>query len=142
MLKVVNDVFRRWLGNPRINVHRLYKPIIQAALANWEDPCVYVSVDATQFWDKYCLIRLAVVHRGRALPLAWRVLEHSSATVASGEYQELLTQAARYLPKGLKIILLADRGFVRTLLQLIASLSSPGIAEVTYISYVSWSPPD
>ena len=105
---------RRWLGNPRINVHRLYKPIIQAALANWEDPCIYISLDTTQFWDEYCLIRLAVVHRGRALPLAWRVLEHGSATVAFSEYQEMLRHAARYLPKRVKVILLADRGFVHT----------------------------
>lgn len=105
---------RRWLGNPRINVHRLYKPIIQAALTNWEEPCLYLSLDTTQFWDKYCLIRLAVVHRGRALPLAWRVLEHSSATVAFSEYQEMLMHAARYLPKGVKVILLADRGFIHT----------------------------
>lgn len=105
---------RRWFGKPRINVHRIYKPIIQAALANWEDRCMYVSLDTTQFWDEYCLIRLAVVHRGRALPLAWRVLEHASATVAFGEYHEMLIQSARYLPPGVKVILLADRGFVHT----------------------------
>jgi len=105
---------RRWLGNPRINVHRLYKPIIQAALAQWEEPCLYVSLDTTQYWDEYCLIRQAVVHRGRALPLAWRVMEHSSATVAFDAYREMLVHAARCLPKGPKVILLADRGFVHT----------------------------
>ena len=105
---------RRWLGNPRINVHRLYKPIIQAALATWEDPCLYLSLDTTLFGEEYCLIRLAVIHRGRALPLSWRVLEHSSATVAFNEYQVMLTQAARYLPPGAAVILLADRGFVHT----------------------------
>ncbi|NEZ60905.1 transposase [Adonisia turfae] len=105
---------RRWLGNPRIKVHRLYKPIIQAALANWDDECLYVSLDTTQFWDEYCLIRLAVVHRGRALPLSWRVLRHSSATVAFSEYHEMLIHAARYLPKAVKVVLLADRGFIHT----------------------------
>ena len=105
---------RRWLGNPRINVHRLYKPIIQAALSTWEDECLSVSLDTTMYWDEYCLIRLAVVHRGRALPLAWRVLKHSSATVAFSEYHEMLVHAARYLPMGVKVILLADRGFIHT----------------------------
>ena len=105
---------RRWLGNPRINVHRLYKPIIQAALSTWEDECLYLSLDTTVYWDEYCLIRLAVVHRGRALPLAWRVLEHPSATVAFGEYHEMLVHAARYLPTEVKVILLADRGFIHT----------------------------
>ena len=27
----------RWLENARINVHKLYKPLIQAALADWQD---------------------------------------------------------------------------------------------------------
>ena len=28
---------QRWLYNPRINIHRLYKPLIQSALAGWQD---------------------------------------------------------------------------------------------------------
>ena len=105
---------RRWLGNSRINVHRLYKPIIQAALAHWEESCLYVSLDTTQYWDEYCLIRLAVVHRGRALPLTWRVLKHASATVAFSEYDEMLKDATKCLPQGRKVVLLADRGFIHT----------------------------
>ena len=105
---------RRWLGNSRINVHRLYKPLIRATLAGWEDPCVYLSLDTSLFWDEYCLIRLAVVHKGRALPLTWRVLKHTSASVAASEYQEMLVQAARLLPAEVKVVLLADRGFIHT----------------------------
>ena len=105
---------RRWLGNSRINVHRLYKPIIQAVLADWHEDRLYLSLDTSLFWDEYCLIRVAVVHRGRALPLAWRVLKHSSASVAFEDYHQILTDAARYLPAGIKVLLLADRGFVHT----------------------------
>ncbi|MEL6402576.1 MAG: transposase [Cyanobacteria bacterium J06626_4] len=105
---------RRWLGNSRINIHRLYKPIIQAALADWQEDRLYLSLDTSLFWDEYGLIRLAVVHRGRALPLAWRVLEHESASVAFSDYRQLLTDAAQSLPTGIKVILLADRGFIHT----------------------------
>ena len=65
---------RRWLGNSRIHVHRLYKPLIRAALSGWREDCLYVCLDTSLFWHEYGLIRLAVVHRGRALPLGWRVL--------------------------------------------------------------------
>ena len=54
----------RWLHNSRLNIHRLYKPLIQAALAGWDEDCLYLSLDTSLFWDEYCLIRLAVVHRG------------------------------------------------------------------------------
>lgn len=30
--------FSRWLHNPRINVQHLYSPIIEAALATWDEP--------------------------------------------------------------------------------------------------------
>ncbi len=71
----------RWLHNSRINVHRLYKPLIQAALATWNEDCLYLSLDTSMYWDNYCLVRLAVVHRGRALTVVWRVLEHKSASI-------------------------------------------------------------
>ncbi|WP_205879022.1 hypothetical protein [Leptolyngbya sp. BC1307] len=45
-------------------------PMIQAALATWEAECLYLSLDTSLFWEEYCLIRLAVVHQGRAGPLA------------------------------------------------------------------------
>lgn len=103
---------QRWLYNPRINVHRLYKSLIQAALAEWEDPVLSLALDTSLFWDEYCLVRLCVVYRGRALPVIWRVMEHRSASVAFEDYRQLLQQAAKRLPTGKRIILLADRGFV------------------------------
>jgi hypothetical protein len=104
----------RWLHNSRLNVHRLYKPLIQAALADWDEDCLYLSLDTSLFWDEYCLVRLAVVHRGRALPVVWRVLKHRNASVAFSAYREMLHQAANRLPQGVKVIVLADRGFIHT----------------------------
>ncbi len=70
----------RWLHNSRINIHRLYKPLIQAALATWGEACLYLSLDTFLYWEEYCLVRLSVVYRGRALPIIWRVLKHDSAS--------------------------------------------------------------
>ena len=104
----------RWLHNSRINVHRLYKPLIQAALAHWQEDVLYLSLDTSVFWDEYCLVRLAAVHRGRALPVVWRVLKRRSASVSFSDYREMLHQAVNRLPQGVKVVLLADRGFVHT----------------------------
>lgn len=60
------------------------------------------------------MIRLAVVHKGRALPLTWRLLKHASASVAALDYQEMLAQANLQQPIGKKIVLLGDRGFIHT----------------------------
>lgn len=103
---------QRWLYNPRINIHRLYKPLIQAALAGWQDKDIFLALDTSLFWDKYCLVRLCVVYRGRALPVVWRVLKHRSASVCFQDYQEMIQQAVRRLPTDKRKVLLADRGFI------------------------------
>ena len=38
-------------------------------------------------WDRYGLIGLSVIYRGRAVPLAWQVVEHGSAQVAFSVYR-------------------------------------------------------
>jgi Transposase DDE domain len=106
--------FRRWLDNDKIDVASLYSPLIQQALAEWGEQALYVALDTSMLWDTYCLIRLSVIYRGRAVPLVWCVLKHGSAQVSFDAYKELLEQAALLLPRGCKVVLLADRGFADT----------------------------
>ena len=47
---------QRWLNNPRINVHRIYKSLIKATLANWSESSIFLALDTSLFWDEYCLI--------------------------------------------------------------------------------------
>ena len=105
---------QRWLNNPRINVHRIYKSLIKVALADWQEESIFLALDTSLFWERYCLIRLSVIHRGRALPVVWRVMKHESASVSFADYQEMIRQAQGRLPQSLKIVLLADRGFIHT----------------------------
>ncbi|NER88193.1 MAG: hypothetical protein F6K64_14680 [Moorea sp. SIO3A2] len=114
MLKANNVGCNGGCTMPAKHVHRLYKPLIQSALADWKQECLYLSLDTSLFWDEYCLVRLAVVHRGRALPVVWRVMEHGSASVAFKDYREMLEQGRGLCGEGVKVILLADRGFVHT----------------------------
>lgn len=65
-------------------------------------------------WGQYCIIRLAVIYRGRAVPVVWRVLAHESSSVAFETYKAKLNRAASLLPQRVRVILLADRGFADT----------------------------
>jgi hypothetical protein len=104
--------FARWLDNDRLDVHLLYAPLIQEALTAWGEATWYLALDTTLLWNHYCMIRLSVIYRGRAVPLAWQVVEHHSAQVAFGVYRDLLQRAAKLLPPSLRqVVLLADRGF-------------------------------
>ena len=103
--------FTRWLNNGRIDVHDLYGPLIQQALAEWGDGKLYLALDTSMLWGQYCLIRVAVIYRGRAIPMAWRVIKHQSSSVAYEVYEDLLDKAATLLPASCDVIFLADRGF-------------------------------
>jgi hypothetical protein len=106
--------FRRWLDNDKIDVGALYGPLIEHALAEWGAQALYVALDTSMLWNTYCLIRLSLIYRGRAVPLVWCVLQHGSAQVAFEAYRELLERAALVLPRCCRVVFLADRGFADT----------------------------
>ena len=106
--------FRRWLGNRRIEVAPLYGPLLQHALQEWGTHILYLALDTSMLWNQYCLIRLSVVYRGRAVPVVWEVIEHGSSSVTHDAYAELLDAVPALLPARVKVVFLADRGFADT----------------------------
>jgi hypothetical protein len=106
--------FSRWLENTRIDVHALYGPLIQQAIAEWGTQRLYLALDTSMLWNTYCLVRISLVYRGRAIPMVWTVLEHPSSSVAYDVYKELLDEAVELLPFGCTVVLTADRGFADT----------------------------
>lgn len=103
--------WQRWLTNSRIDPQQLYAPLITLALRSWGTHTLYLALDTSMLFDKYCLIHVAVLYRGRAIPLRWKVMVHGSSSVALADYQALLTAIAPLLPPDVKVVLLADRGF-------------------------------
>ncbi len=65
-------------------------------------------------WNTYCLVRISLVYRGRAVPLVWTVLEHASSRVAYDVYKAVLDQVAELLPCRCTVVFTADRGFADT----------------------------
>lgn len=102
----------RWLENPHTEPMKVYQPLIGALCQAFEGERLFVALDSSVLWERFVLIRVALVYRGRALPLSWRVMESNSAAVAFSTYQPLLRQAAQVLPVPCRVVLLADRGFV------------------------------
>lgn len=103
--------FRRWLRHPALHVQTLYAPLLQQALRDWGLTRLYVALDTSMLWGRFCVIRLALIYRGRAIPLVWQVLAHPSSSVAHAVYAPLLDSLAALLPAHLTVVLLADRGF-------------------------------
>ncbi|WP_022947284.1 transposase [Methylohalobius crimeensis] len=102
--------FRRWLSNGRIDVNEVYAGLLKGWLPTGEERRVYVALDTTMLWNSFCVIQVALVYRGRAIPVAWKVKRQPSASVAFQVYRSVLAQSVSRL-KGFEVILLADRGF-------------------------------
>ena len=116
--------FRHWLDNDKIDVLSLYGPFMQQAVAAWGEQALYVALDTSMLWNTYCLVRLSVIYRGRAVPLVWCVLQHGSAQVAFEVYRDLLERAALLLPRSCEVVFVADWGFADT--ELMAHLQRLG----------------
>lgn len=113
----------RWLHNERIRPMLIYRPLIEKVLQEWAGETLYLALDTTQLWKRFVIVRLALVYRGRALPLGWVVCASGSATVAVARYQRMLAQVAATIPPKSRVVLLADRGFLHVdLMRLIGQL--------------------
>ena len=113
----------RWLHNGHIESLSVYRPFVTRALAEWSGKTMYLALDTSQLWKCFVVVRLALVYRGRALPLGWTVLASGSATVALERYATMLQTVAALIPADSRVILLADRGFMDVqLLQLARDL--------------------
>ncbi|MFT2718926.1 hypothetical protein ACMT4L_02875 [Deinococcus sp. A31D244] len=108
--------FRRWLRNKHLHSSLLYGPIITRALREWGQDTLVLALDTSVLFEKFCLIRVSVLFRGRAVPLVSRVTLHSSAQVDTGELLPVLAEAKGLLDfVGIRQVrLLADRGFCDT----------------------------
>jgi hypothetical protein len=111
------------LHNPKIKPDRVYRDLVTAALLPWAEQTAVLALDSSVLWEKYVIVRISLIYRGRALPLAWKVLAQGSASVSFVNYAPLLTEVSRLLPPACQVVLLADRGFVDVdLLQLVVHL--------------------
>jgi len=113
----------RWLHNPKIKADVVYRDLVTAALLPWAEQTALLALDSSVLWEKYVIVRISLIYRGRALPLAWKVLAQGSASVRFVNYAPLLTEVSRLLPPSCQVVLLADRGFVDVdLMQLVVHL--------------------
>jgi Transposase DDE domain len=104
---------QRWLSNVGIDAESLYGPLILWAIQGWQNPghTLHLALDTTMLWNRICVVVVSVVCHGRAIPLLWQTLEHSSASVSAQVAIGLLEKADRLLAGFGAITLLADRGF-------------------------------
>lgn len=104
--------FSRWMHNLRINVFDLYAILFKYALRDLVGSAIYLALDTSQLFDRFILIRVALIYRGRAIPVCWSVIAGESSTIEYDKYWYVLWRAQTILCEYRRCTLLADRGFV------------------------------
>lgn len=103
--------FRRWLNTRRVNSQRYYRPFVTHALTQWPTHTLYLAIDTSSITPQLVLARTAIIYRGRAVPLAWRVYRRRSVMLSFQQYAPLLHETAQLIPAGVPVVVLGDRGF-------------------------------
>jgi hypothetical protein len=98
----------------RIDVHALYGPLMQQALAEWGHQLLSLALDTSTLGNTYGRVRMSSVYRGRAVSIVWKVLDHPSSRVAYDVYKAVLEKVAELLPWRWNVVLTANRGFADT----------------------------
>jgi hypothetical protein len=101
---------RRLLRNKAIEPTTLYQPIARFLLRAFGGGKARLILDATDLGGRLPVLFVAVAYRGRALPLAWRMLPSMGCSKFS-EQKALLSEVAALLPSSVEVTLLADREY-------------------------------
>jgi Transposase DDE domain len=100
-----------FVHNPQVTAETFYIPLLKKFLQAWTGMAMTLTLDTSMLWDEYCLIEVCLAWGGRSFPLAQKVIEHGSASVAFADYCTVLGTAQAVLPPHCQVTLLADRGF-------------------------------
>jgi hypothetical protein len=106
----VEQRFRRWLKNPRLDERVIYDPIARGLLFSLRRTRLRVQIDRTLIGDQFNVLKVTLYWRKRALPLVWTVLPHQGSS-GYADWVALLAHLATLLPPDAQVTLLGDREF-------------------------------
>jgi hypothetical protein len=101
---------RRLLMNRAVEPDALYAPVARFLLSCFVGGPVRLILDATDLGGRLPVLFVALAYRGRALPLAWRMLPAMGCSDFA-EQEALLDRVAALVPPSAQVTLLADREY-------------------------------
>lgn len=101
----------RFLDNPQVNVRRWYRPTAEQITARWAGRTLTLIIDASKVGFGHQLLRVAVAHRRRALPLVWCWLKGRKGHCSARVQLAVLDYARRLLRPDTRVIVVGDAEF-------------------------------
>jgi hypothetical protein len=92
-----------------LDVTACFAPLLGWALRGWRSPRLALALDATGLGDRLTVLSIAVVYRGEAIPVAWKVLPANVPHAWEPEWRALVRAFAGTVPPGYTVIVMSDR---------------------------------
>ncbi|HEX2244234.1 MAG TPA: transposase [Gammaproteobacteria bacterium] len=109
--------FRRWLKHDAHTVDGWFLPVAQALLANLAAHPLVLVVDGSVVGRGCVALMVSVVYHGRALPVAWVVVQGSKGHLPQTTHCALIAQVQDLIPPTAQVTVLGDGEFDGTELQ-------------------------
>src|SRR3954451_21695272 len=116
--------FRRWLSNPSVTPELSFLPFAAALLQSLAHSSLVLVIDGSTVGRGCVALVVSLVYKGRALPIAWIVVEGRKGHFAEATHLQVLEQVQALVPPEASVIVLGDGEFDGPGLQ--ACLSASG----------------
>ncbi len=96
----------------QVEVGRCFAPLLNWVLTYWPACAARLALvlDATTLGDRFTVLTCAVVYRGCAIPIAWKVLPATQKGAWKPHWLSMLSDLQAILPPSWTVLVLADRG--------------------------------
>src|SRR5512143_1649001 len=119
----------------QLDVTACFAPLLAWILRDWQSTRLAVALDATSLGDRLTVLSVAVVYRGEAIPVAWKVLPANVPHPWKPQWRALVRSFAGLVPAGYTVIVMTDRAlYARWLYREIQSLGWHPMMRITKLS--------
>ncbi len=116
----------------QLDVTTCFAPLLAWVLRGWRSPRLALALDATSHGDRLTVLSIAVVYRGEAIPVAWKVLPANVPHSWEPEWRALVRAFAGTVPAGFTVIVMTDRAlYARWLYREIQALGWHPVMRIT-----------
>jgi hypothetical protein len=112
--KSIEMRMRRWVKHEALKVEVIYLPFAQQILQALAQLPLGLGMDASQVGRNCMALRVGVVYKKRALPLAWVVYPGKKGHPTAERHIAVLEKLLRLLPEAAEVVLLGDAEYDTT----------------------------
>ena len=102
---------KRFLANPKIEPADYFAPFARLLLQSFSHSRLVLAIDGSVVGRGCVGLFVNVIHQGRALPLAWKVVVGKKGALSTQDHLSLLKQVRALIPAHQEVVLLGDGEF-------------------------------